>query len=183
MHSKDSLCFAQNAYLSTSCSACSISALISPKSYKAAPNSISRADSSSACLRRVSPGVQHYIPKVSQKQYRGGSKEAEATLQRTARAGRTCRSRLGFWKRRCKRGSPLFTFHAGGSELRLCFFRDSRRFSFTFFRKEKSEEEVGSCSSRNWCLYSLSLLPNTLGGYSTLPWGIGWKEARNSWFG
>jgi hypothetical protein len=51
--------FALHAYLSTSCSACSISALISPKSYKAAPNSISRADSSSACLRRVSPGVQH----------------------------------------------------------------------------------------------------------------------------
>jgi len=40
---------------------------------------------------------------------------------------------------------PLF--HAGGSELRLCFFRDSRRFEFTFFRKEKSEEEVGSSSS------------------------------------
>ncbi len=108
-----SLC--TNAYLSTSSSACSISALISPKSYKAAPNCISRADSSSACLRRVSPGVQHYIPKVSKKQYRGGSKEAEATLQRMARAGRTCRSRLGF-------------------ELRLCFFRDSRRLEFTFFR-------------------------------------------------
>lgn len=106
-----SLC--TNAYLSTSCSACSISALISQKSYKAAPNCISRADSSSACLRRVSPGVQHYIPKVSKKQYRGGSKEAEATQQRMARAGRTCRSRLGFFlKEEMQEGSPLFTFHA-----------------------------------------------------------------------
>jgi hypothetical protein len=38
-------------------------------------------------------------------------------------------------KEEMQEGSPLFTFHAGGSELRLCFFRDSRRLEFTFFRK------------------------------------------------
>lgn len=154
MHSKDSLPLCTNAYLSTSCSACSISALISQKSYKAAPNCISRADSSSACLRRVSPGVQHYIPKVSKKQYRGGSKEAEATQQRMARAGRTCRSRLGFWRRRCKRGHHCLLFMpcllAGGSELRLCFFRDSRRLEFTFFRAWHSILTSGFPSSRTF---------------------------------
>jgi hypothetical protein len=37
-------------------------------------------------------------------------------------------------------------FHAGGSELRLCSFCDSRRFEFTFFRKEKQIREFSSLS-------------------------------------